>query len=130
IEFHPDSARFYLIDSKDKVVAQMTLPARMKCLPPSLWERIQAPNLGLMFELTAKDRNQYKLRWRMPKRMPRQLAFHLYDQEGRHIWKTPLAEARYWKRQRVLELPPLSPGIYYLRAETTGSYYGIRLCVY
>ncbi len=127
IEFYPDSAIVRLISAKSQILAELRLPALLRPLPPPLWGRLTASNLGLTFLLEAIGPFQYKLRWAMPEKMPRRLIFRLYDAEGKVVWETPTAEAAYWKAQKTLQLPSLPAGSYFLRAEAEGAYYGIRL---
>lgn len=127
IDFYPDSAHIRLIGVQKGVLSEIRLNAGARPLPPALWERLSAPNLGLMFELKPVGERRYQLRWRVPAQMPRRLQFCLYDAEGRKVWESPSAEAAYWKAQKYLDLPQVSPGAYFLRAEAPGAYYGLRL---
>lgn len=127
IDFYSDSAVVRLVGVQKGTLAEMRFPADIKPLPPPLWERLTAPNIGLMFELKPVGERKYNLRWKAAERMPSRLAFRLYDSEGRKVWESPVAEASYWKRQKVLEIPAQSPGNYFLRAEAENTYYGVRL---
>ncbi|MCS6790262.1 MAG: hypothetical protein NZ580_04700, partial [Bacteroidia bacterium] len=127
IDFYSDSAHVRLLNARGRVLAEMRCRAQDSVLPPPLWERLQVPNIGLMFELTPKAPYIYKLRWRMPRRMPQVLTFRLYDGQGKIVWEAPSAPAAYWRQQKQLSLPNFLQGCFFLRAEASGAYYGVRL---
>ncbi|MCX8113040.1 MAG: alkaline phosphatase D family protein [Bacteroidia bacterium] len=127
IDFYPDSAVVRLIGVDKGELARMVCWARDKVLPPPLWSRLASPNLGLMFELRETAPRTYALRWRAPERMPNSLVFVLYNDKGERVWASPSADASYWKRQKQLILPEQPAGSYFLRAESGGAYYGMRL---
>jgi len=127
IDFYPDSAVVRLIGVDKGEIAQMRCLAQDKVLPPTLWRRLSSPNLGLMFELKQTGPQTYALRWRVPDRMPKQLAFVLYNEQGEKVWASPTADASYWRKQKQLILPAQPEGSYFLRAESGETYYGVRL---
>ncbi|MCS7297129.1 MAG: alkaline phosphatase D family protein [Bacteroidia bacterium] len=127
IEFAGDSAQVKLIGVRRGIIAQMTCRAQDSVLPPPLWHRLSTPNLSLMFDLKSRGSYLYTLRWRFPKKLPQQLTLVLYDSQGNVVWKAPNADAAYWRRQRQITLPPHLTGTYFLRAEASGAYYGLKL---
>ncbi|MCX7652047.1 MAG: alkaline phosphatase D family protein [Bacteroidia bacterium] len=127
VEFYPDSAVVSLIGVEKGLISRMVCRSGDKVLPPPLWQRLTSPNLGLMFELVPTGPYTYALRWRMPDKMPTRLAFSLYDDKGNKVWASPVAEANYWKKQKQLAIPAQPTGTYFLRAESEGTYYGLRL---
>ncbi|MCS7152628.1 MAG: alkaline phosphatase D family protein [Bacteroidia bacterium] len=127
IDFYPDSAVVRLIGVGKGEISRMVCFPQDKVLPPSLWGRLESPNLGLMFELKPIGSRTYALRWRAPKRMPQNLGFVLYDSQGKKVWSSPSAPNSYWKQQKQLVLPEQPAGTYFLRAESGGTYYGVRV---
>ncbi|MEN2992262.1 MAG: alkaline phosphatase D family protein [Bacteroidia bacterium] len=126
-EFYADSAHFQIIDAKGEIVGQMTCRAQDLPLPPALWDRLTASNGGLIFHLEPIGGRKYKLRWLLPRELPSQLTFRLYNAQGEKVWEAPTKPAAYWQAQKVLELPAVPSGTYFLRAESGGAYYGQRL---
>jgi hypothetical protein len=128
LEFQGDSLRMVSLNKAGEVLAELRLSADILPLPPSLWSRLEKPNLGLTFFIEKQDARKVYFRWGMPDKLPPELQFRLYDAQGTLVWESPVKLASFWKAQRAVELPAaLREGHYFLRAEGGGAYFGRRL---
>lgn len=127
--FQGDSLWLFSLNHRGDTLAKLLLTADILPLPPSLWPRLEHPNLGLTFFVQKRQGRMVSFRWAKPEALRAQsLRFSLYTAQGERVWQSPAYPAKVWKKLRQLELPETLPsGYYFLRAETDQAYFGCRL---